>query len=47
MKSLDLKKWEDVSVKLSFPKDFRHGTALKISAAVAEKLIKFGVENGR
>lgn len=47
MKSLDLKKWEDVSVKLSFPKDFRHGTALKISAAVAEKLIKFGVENRR
>ncbi|MEK7830936.1 MAG: glycoside hydrolase family 43 protein [Acidobacteriota bacterium] len=47
MKSSDLKKWEDISGQLSFPKDFRHGTALKISKAVAEKLIKFGVEAGR
>ena len=33
--------------QVTFPKDFRHGTALKINKAVAEKLMKLGVEAGR
>lgn len=38
VKSADLTKWEDVSKKMSFPKDFRHGTVLRVTEAVAEKL---------
>ncbi|MCY3024230.1 MAG: glycoside hydrolase family 43 protein, partial [Planctomycetota bacterium] len=38
LKSADLVKWEDVSKKMSFPKDFRHGAVLRISDAVLERL---------
>lgn len=42
VKSADLKQWEDISDQLSFPKDFRHGTALPVSKAIAENLLKLG-----
>ena len=31
VQSRDLKKWEDISGKIRFPKGVRHGTVLKIS----------------
>lgn len=44
VKSADMKNWKDISSQLTFPKDFRHGTALPISRSVAENLLKLGVE---
>lgn len=41
-KSADLKNWEDISDRVSFPKGFRHGTALRIGRSVADKLLKAG-----
>ena len=38
MKSRDLRHWEDVSSKTSFPKDHRHGTVLQVSKSIAEGL---------
>ncbi|HEY3321614.1 MAG TPA: glycoside hydrolase family 43 protein [Planctomycetota bacterium] len=40
VKSADLQKWEDVSKKMSFPKDFRHGTVLRVSEGVLGKLME-------
>lgn len=38
VKSKDLKNWEDISEKLSFPADHRHGSVMRISAALAQRL---------
>ncbi|HMV85305.1 MAG TPA: GDSL-type esterase/lipase family protein [Blastocatellia bacterium] len=38
VKSADLKNWQDVSDQLTFPKDFRHGTAFSVSAEVLARL---------
>jgi hypothetical protein len=38
--SHDLAKWEDVSDKVTFPKDARHGCILPVPREVVEKLIK-------
>lgn len=38
VKSRDLKQWEDVSARMSFPAGMRHGTALRIPGSVARKL---------
>ncbi len=40
MRTTDFKKWENISDKLSFPKDTRHGTALAVSNDVLKKLLK-------
>ncbi len=37
--SYDLEHWEDISDQLSFPKDIRHGTILRTSRIVLEKLL--------
>jgi beta-galactosidase len=38
VRSKDLKVWEDVSGQMSFPRDHRHGTVLRIPGEVATKL---------
>jgi len=38
--SKDLKHWEDISAKLSFPNDFRHGSVLKVSPKILDKLLE-------
>ena len=38
VRSKDLKNWEDISDKISFPEGTRHGTAFKVSMKVLEKL---------
>ncbi|MDZ7694256.1 MAG: glycoside hydrolase family 43 protein [Balneolaceae bacterium] len=38
--STDLKKWEDISDQVSFPKEFRHGTVFKVSQAEFKQLKK-------
>jgi beta-xylosidase len=38
VKSKDLKTWEDVTNAVSFPKDHRHGTVLKVPSGVGQKL---------
>ncbi len=38
--STDLKNWEDISDKVSFPEDIRHGSILKISKSEFDKLKK-------
>ena len=40
--STDLKNWEDISEKISFPEGTRHGTALKISRAELAPLLNLG-----
>jgi hypothetical protein len=40
MRSRDLKIWEDVTGRMSFPDDHRHGTALQISREEALELRK-------
>jgi hypothetical protein len=37
--SKDLKNWEDISEKISFPEGTRHGTVLKISTAELAPLL--------
>lgn len=41
IRSADLKHWEDISSQLSFPKGMRHGTVLRVPAAVIEKIKAF------
>jgi hypothetical protein len=38
VRSKDLDTWEDISDKIKFPKGVRHGTVLKISESIFEKL---------
>lgn len=38
VRSANLKDWEDISDKVSFPEGTRHGTVFKVSGAVFEKL---------
>lgn len=38
MKSRDLKNWEDVTEKLSFPADHRHGTVIAVPRDVVDRL---------
>ena len=40
--STDLKNWEDISDKISFPEGTRHGTVLKISRDVLAPLLNLG-----
>jgi beta-galactosidase len=37
-KSADLKTWEDVSTQMKFPAGHRHGTVLRVTREVLEKL---------
>jgi hypothetical protein len=37
--SPDLRQWEDVSEKVSFPKDARHGTVIAVPRAIVEGLL--------
>lgn len=39
-RSRDLKQWEDVTDKMSFPPDHRHGTVMKIPEGLAKELTK-------
>lgn len=39
LRSRDLKTWEDISSKISFPQGTRHGTALSVPGSVVEKLL--------
>jgi hypothetical protein len=39
IRSKDLKNWEDISDKISFPEGTRHGTVLKVDMSVLEKLL--------
>lgn len=38
VRSLDMKRWEDVSDSVSFPSGVRHGTAFRVPASLLEKL---------
>lgn len=38
VRSIDLKEWEDISDKISFPEGTRHGTVFTVPPAVLEKL---------
>ncbi len=40
IRSKDMKTWEDISDKVSFPKGLRHGTVLKVSEAIFEQFSK-------
>ncbi|MDX1286241.1 MAG: glycosyl hydrolase, partial [Draconibacterium sp.] len=40
VRSKDLKDWEDISDQVSFPEGTRHGTVLKVSHEMLDKLIK-------
>jgi beta-galactosidase len=40
IRSKNLKDWEDVSDKIIFPKDARHGTAFKVSNKILKNLIQ-------
>lgn len=40
VRSSNGKDWEDVSDKINFPKGVRHGTALRVSGKVVEKLLQ-------
>ena len=42
VRSKNMKDWEDVSDRVSFPKGVRHGTAFKVSSSVFEKLSEMG-----
>jgi hypothetical protein len=38
MRSTDLKTWEDVTSKISFPRGARHGTVLEVPIDVVNRL---------
>ena len=38
VRSNDLESWDDISERISFPEDARHGTAFRVSARVLEEL---------
>jgi beta-galactosidase len=40
VRSTNMKDWEDISEKIIFPKGVRHGTVIKVSGEVFEKLTK-------
>jgi hypothetical protein len=40
VRSINMKDWEDVSDKVTFPDGVRHGTAFKVSNEVFTKLIR-------
>lgn len=40
LKSKDLRNWETITEKLTFPKDTRHGTVLKVSDQILKVLLK-------
>ena len=40
LRSRNLKQWEDVTSKMSFPKGMRHGTVISISRTVLDDLLK-------
>ena len=42
VRSKNMKDWEDVSGRVSFPKGVRHGTAFKVSSSVFGKLSEIG-----
>ena len=44
VRSRDFKNWEDVSDRVSFPKDARHGTVLAVPRAVIERLLAVETE---
>ncbi len=46
MRSVDLKKWDDISAQLSLPPGTRHGTAFKVDREVLAKLLRAGPEVG-
>jgi len=39
VKSRDLKTWEDVSSRMTFPPDHRHGTVLRVAREVVDRLL--------
>jgi hypothetical protein len=45
VKSADLKNWKNISDELVFPRDHRHGSALKISERLARTLIDRGIHD--
>ena len=40
LRSKDLKNWEDVTSKISFPKGVKHGTAISVSKEILDGLMK-------
>ena len=44
MRSKDLKTWEDVTSKISFPKGVKHGTAIAVSKVILDGLMKVNHE---
>lgn len=40
LRTRDLKTWEDVTAKISFPKGARHGTALAVDSELVQRLLK-------
>ena len=44
MTSKDLKTWEDITEKVSFPEDHRHGTVFEVSEELGKKLQTFKSE---
>jgi beta-xylosidase len=40
MRSRDLKNWEDVTSKISFPKGTKHGTAIAVGKEILDGLMK-------
>jgi hypothetical protein len=47
VRSSDLRVWEDVSDKVSFPKDARHGCILAVSREVVSRLLQVGPVSDR
>ena len=47
MRSRDLKTWEDVTDKISMPRDARHGTAIEVPGSVIERLLGTPSQSGR
>jgi hypothetical protein len=45
VRSQDLEHWEDCSREMSFPRDHRHGTVLRISAELASRLRAYSSAN--
>ena len=39
VRSEDLQRWEDCSKEMSFPEGHRHGTVLRISNGIAQRLL--------
>jgi hypothetical protein len=40
MRTQDFETWEDISEKISFPPDTRHGTILTVSNELLQKLLQ-------